>query len=157
MKYLWAPWRLEYIKICDDKTCFFCKYVKEKKDKKNLVLVRGETCFCLLNRFPYNTGHLMVAPFSHKGNLEELTKNEFMELFEMMQDMKKLLTKVLKPQGFNIGINLGRVAGAGVVDHIHIHIVPRWNGDTNFMPIIASTKVMPQALKNLYNQLLREL
>ena len=164
MNHLWAPWRIGYIRSAvksgriDKKgNCFFCKYVKERKDTANLVVSRGKTAFVVMNKFPYNMGHLMVAPKIHQGKLEKLSDAELLDLICLTRDMRNLLSKVVKPHGFNIGINLGRVAGAGVVGHLHIHIVPRWNGDTNFMPITGATKVMPQMLGTLYKELVNAL
>jgi len=150
---LWAPWRMDFIKGPPRKTCFFCDYVRQDRDRRNLVVLRGRTCFALLNRFPYNTGHLMVAPLAHKGALDRLTKEERAELLDLLVTMQKALDRTLRPHGYNIGINLGRVAGAGVPGHVHIHVVPRWDADTNFMPVVGRTKVIPQALEALYTQL----
>ncbi|MGQ4832959.1 MAG: HIT family protein [Candidatus Asgardarchaeia archaeon] len=146
MKYLWAPWRIKYILMEKPKECIFCKAIKENKDDENLILYRGKYSFIILNRFPYNSGHLMIVPYRHVGNIEELTQNELNEMNKLMQKSVKLLKVALKPDGFNIGINIGRVAGAGIEEHIHIHVVPRWNGDTNFMPVIGDTKVVNQYL-----------
>ena len=153
MKHLWAPWRLKYIKHAGQTGCIFCEKSKGRKDEKNLVLTRGKTCFAILNLFPYNSGHFMVAPYRHTGQLEHLVPKEIEEMFEMVNRFKRKLLRKVKPQGFNIGFNLGRVAGAGIVNHIHIHVVPRWNGDTNFMPVLAETKVLPQSLKETYQML----
>lgn len=150
---LWAPWRVEYIKDLNKKgLCFFCRYLRQnsRNDRKNLVLLRGERCVAIMNRFPYNTGHMMVAPKKHKGKLQNLSEAEMLELLTMTRDIQGAITKVIKPHAFNIGINMGRVAGAGVLGHLHIHVVPRWDADTNFMPIIAGTKVIPYALDKLY-------
>jgi len=133
--------------------CIFCKIAREKKDKKNYVLFRGKWNYVLLNNYPYNSGHLMVVPFKHVKNLEDLTDEELYEHFKIVRESVKNLKKVFKPEGFNIGINIGRIAGAGVENHIHTHIVPRWSGDTNYMPVIADTKVIPEALKQTYNRL----
>jgi ATP adenylyltransferase len=134
--------------------CFFCDYVgRPRKDRTNLVLLRGRNCFVLLNRFPYTTGHLMVAPRAHKGELEGFTGPEREELFELVVRMEGLLRKTLSPHGFNIGLNVGRAAGAGVPGHLHVHIVPRWNGDTNFMTTVGHAKVIPQALLTTYDRL----
>lgn len=143
-----------YIKqIGKEEGCIFCKKPKEKKDEKNFILFRGKTCYILMNLFPYNTGHLMIAPYRHIGDFGDLSKEEGQELFKLVQESLNILRKVLKPEGFNVGMNIGRVAGAGYEDHIHVHIVPRWNGDTNFMPVIADTKVIPEFLKETYKQL----
>lgn len=153
MKHLWAPWRLKYIKHAPEKGCVFCKTSQEKKDEKNLIFFRGKTCFALLNLYPYNSGHFMVTSYRHIGKLEELEKFEIQEMFEIVQRFTKILNKKIRPEGFNIGFNLGRTAGAGIVDHIHIHVVPRWNGDTNFMPVLADTKIIPQFLKDTYQMI----
>ncbi len=133
--------------------CIFCKKPKGKKDAKNLILLRGKTAFVLMNLFPYNSGHLMIAPYRHIGRFEDLTKVEGLELFQLTSLSLKVLKEKLNPDGFNIGMNLGRTAGAGYEDHIHVHIVPRWNGDTNFMPVIADTKVIPEFLEETYKLL----
>jgi ATP adenylyltransferase len=150
MEHLWAPWRIRYILRERETGCFFCRKSQESDDAKNLILIRERNCFALLNTFPYNAGHLMVAPYKHTGELDDLSEQELSEFMALTRRCKQLLAKALKPEGFNIGINLGRCAGAGVLDHIHMHIVPRWNGDTNFMPVLADTHVVPQALEELY-------
>ncbi|MEK7449958.1 MAG: HIT domain-containing protein, partial [Planctomycetota bacterium] len=135
MHQLWAPWRAVYLKkVAQQKGCFICRAVKSGQDKKNLVLMRGQKCLVLMNLYPYNSGHLMIAPLAHQGEMEQLSAAEVQEIFDLICLMKKTLVRVLKPQGFNLGVNLGRVAGAGLPGHIHFHLVPRWNGDTNFMP-----------------------
>ena len=154
MKQLWAPWRIEYIKLEKPEECIFCKAVKENRDEENLVLWRGKVAFVIMNKFPYNNGHLMIAPYRHVGHFEELTKEELTEMGIILQKCVKVLKKAMSPDGFNVGINIGKIAGAGVEDHIHIHIVPRWSGDTNFMPVISDTRVIPQALHDTYSCLL---
>ncbi len=153
MKNIWAPWRKEFILSKKEENCFFCEAIKDNQDRKNLVLYRGKECFCILNKYPYNNGHLMIAPKMHKDDLSKLNDSEMLELLTLSRDVKNILAKKLKPEGFNLGINFGKVAGAGVEDHIHLHIVPRWTGDTNFMPVIAETKVIPQSLDDLYLEL----
>lgn len=160
MDYLWAPWRGVYLKQINKPSsrtgCFICqarRYVSKPKDKNNLVVARTKAALAMMNRYPYNTGHLLIAPQQHKGDLEDLSPQETEELFDLLKDMKQRLARVLKPHGFNIGMNLGRVAGAGLRGHLHIHLVPRWGGDTNFMPIISETKVLSQSLQALYKQL----
>jgi ATP adenylyltransferase len=153
MENIWAPWRKEFILSKKEENCFFCTAIKDNQDRKNLVLYRGKECFCILNKYPYNSGHLMVAPKMHKADLSKLSDSEMLELLTLTRDVKDILTKKLKPEGFNLGINFGKVAGAGVEDHIHLHLVPRWKGDTNFMPVIAETKVIPQSLEDLYLEL----
>jgi ATP adenylyltransferase len=140
-KPLWAPWRLEYVQQADEgRGCIFCTPDEE------LVLQRGETSFALLNRFPYASGHLMVAPLRHVGQYGELTDDEALEIHRLASAGLRALAAVYSPHGHNLGWNLGRVAGAGIVDHVHLHVVPRWGGDTNFMPVIADVKVIPEAL-----------
>ncbi len=153
MKNIWAPWRKEFILNKKDENCFFCEAIKDNQDRKNLVLYRGEECFCILNKYPYNNGHLMVAPNLHKDDLSKLSSSEMLELMTLTRDMKDMLSKKMNPDGFNLGINMGKFAGAGVEDHIHLHIVPRWKGDTNFMPVVSDTKVIPQSLDDLYVEL----
>lgn len=153
MEILWAPWRLQYITAEKEKGCFLCRYIKSKKDEKNLILYRGKTAFIILNRFPYNSGHLMIAPVKHIAELNRLSDEEQLELIKLTSLSIDLLKKALRPMGFNIGVNIGKVAGAGLEDHLHFHVVPRWNGDTNFMPTTSNTKVMPQLLKDTYRTL----
>ena len=144
---LWAPWRLEYIQSADEQPgCLFCR-AAGLGDEEGLVVRRGERAFVLLNKFPYAGGHLMVAPYRHCGELGELTDEEALELHRLAATSVGVLAQVLGPQGYNLGWNLGRIAGAGVLDHVHEHIVPRWAGDTNFMPVLADVKVLPEALE----------
>ncbi len=154
MEYLWAPWRDSYVKKAGTKMkCFFCAYSKQKKDRKNLILHRGLHAFAILNRFPYNVGHLMVVPFSHKADIGDLTSAEVLEMHEIAADMIKRLRSAIHPEGFNLGINLGRIAGAGVPGHLHLHLVPRYAGDTNFMPVVGKTKVLPISLEKLHDSI----
>jgi ATP adenylyltransferase len=150
MDNLWAPWRIRYILGEKETGCFFCRKSQEADDAKNHILIRDRTCFALLNTFPYNAGHLMVAPYKHTGELVDLSAQELAEAGALVVRCQQVLTRALKPQGFNIGLNLGRCAGAGVLDHVHWHIVPRWEGDTNFMPVLADVRVVPQALDELF-------
>jgi ATP adenylyltransferase len=150
MDSLWAPWRIKYILGEKEDGCFFCRKSQEADDAKNLIVIRDRTCFALLNAYPYSPGHLMVAPYKHTGELDDLAEQELADLMLLTRRCKQLLTRAVKPEGFNIGINLGRPAGAGVLDHVHMHIVPRWNGDTNYMPVLADTRVLPQALDEVY-------
>ena len=133
--------------------CIFCVKPQENDDRKNFIIMRDKTCFAMMNLFPYNSGHLMVAPYKHTGELDDLTESELADLMLLTRRCKRLLTSVIAPEAFNIGANLGRTAGAGIADHLHIHIVPRWNGDTNFMPVIGETKVISEALDPLYQRL----
>jgi ATP adenylyltransferase len=157
MERIWAPWRVQYITANKQEGCIFCDKPGQDLDEQNMILSKGEHAFIMMNAFPYNNGHLMVAPYRHVADVSELTDTEMLCLMRLVALGKEVLTKAFKPDGFNIGINMGRVAGAGIADHIHIHIVPRWNGDTNFMPVIADTKVMPQALTETYKQLMEAL
>ncbi len=153
MKYLWAPWRMEYILKEKNEGCIFCEIPKENQDKENYVLYRGKFCFVILNTYPYNNGHIMIAPYAHIKNLEELNRDTINELMSLCQKSISVLKKKMNPQGFNIGANIGRVGGAGILEHVHLHIVPRWQGDTNFMPVISDTKVIPQYLSETYDLL----
>ena len=156
MKKIWAPWRMEYIlKAIEEKddSCFFCTGIEEKNDRKNLILYRSSLAFVMLNRFPYNNGHLMVVPYRHNGDFLKLSRYEKADLSDLLQLSVQVLIDLMQPEGFNIGMNLGRVAGAGVADHLHYHIVPRWDGDTNFMPVISDTKVISEALEASYDKL----
>ena len=144
---------MEYLKTVDKVKCFFCSYPKQKKDRKNHIVKRGDTCFAILNRYPYNVGHLLVAPYAHKGDLEKLVPDEVQEMHALATEMKKALDRSIRPHGYNLGINLGRIAGAGLPGHIHLHLVPRWNGDTNFMPVLGKTRVLPISLDELYDAL----
>ena len=154
MQRLWAPWRSKYIQTVDEKPeCIFCEKAKSKNDRKNLVLKRGKYCFVILNIYPYNNGHLMVAPYRHISQIYQLKKCEIIEIFQFLKQYQIKLKEKLNPDGFNIGLNIGRVAGAGFEYHIHFHIVLRWEGDTNFMPVISNTKVISQSLQKVYKLL----
>ena len=143
---LWAPWRLEYIEQADEQPgCVFCR-AAAADDDDSLVLARGAGAFALLNRFPYSSGHFMVAPYRHVGDFEELSDEEALEVHRLAGRGMGALAETFSPQGFNLGWNLGRIAGAGVTDHVHLHVVPRWAGDTNFMPVLADVKVVPEHL-----------
>lgn len=146
MKQLWAPWRLEYIQSADEQEgCVFCR-AAQLPDEEGLVVHRDRLAFVLVNKYPYTGGHLMVAPYRHCAELGELTDEEALEIHRLAATAVAVLADVMSPQGYNLGWNLGRVAGAGVVDHVHEHVVPRWAGDTNFMPVLADVKVMPEHL-----------
>ena len=146
MERLWAPWRLEYVQHADDQDgCVFCAAVAGD-DEAGFVLHRGEHAFALLNKFPYTSGHLMVAPYRHGAGLDTLDAAEALEVHRLTTAGIEALRAVYGPEGFNVGWNLGRVAGAGIVDHGHVHVVPRWGGDTNFMPVLADVRVIPEAL-----------
>jgi len=151
MKNLWSPWRSKYIESFTQNTekngCIFCEMKELQPDNEdNLLVDQAENCFTVMNLYPYNNGHLMIVPKRHISKLSELTQVEVQECIEKLQLFENVLTKILKPDGFNIGINLGRVSGAGIEEHIHFHIVPRWNGDTNFMPVLGEVKVISQEL-----------
>ena len=147
VKQLWAPWRLEYIARADDEDgCVFCRAAASDDDEARLVVHRGEHAFALLNKFPYASGHFMVAPYRHAGDFGELTDDEVLDVHRLSGQGIGALAQVYEPQGYNLGWNLGRIAGAGVVDHVHLHVVPRWAGDTNFMPVLADVKVLPEHL-----------
>ena len=153
MDQLWAPWRAKYIRqIGKIKGCVFCDIYKSKDDKKNFIFIRTSLSFAVLNIYPYNNGHTMVLPNRHVGDLSKLKKEERDDLWDLVEHVKKLMEEVLQPQGYNIGINIGRVGGAGFPGHLHVHIVPRWKGDVNFMPVIAGTRVISQSLKTLYQR-----
>ncbi len=157
---LWAPWRLGYIKDARkerDTGCFLCRYRDETRDAENLVVARMQHSMVVMNRFPYNNGHLLVAPLAHKADFDALDDDELCDVTRAVKRMTSVLQSVLHADGFNVGINLGKEAGAGVPGHLHWHIVPRWSGDTNFMPVLAGIKVIPQSLEALYGLLRQEL
>jgi ATP adenylyltransferase len=154
MERLWAPWRMEYIRNADKvEGCIFCLFPAEQEDEARLILLRGEHAFIILNAYPYSNGHLMITPYRHTADLDDLSDEEMLELMRLTRRAVNLLKKAFRPDGFNIGINMGRVAGAGIADHVHIHVVPRWNGDTNFMPVLGDVRVMPESLEAVYRQL----
>ena len=153
MKHLWAPWRMQYITKSKEGDCIFCTKPKQDNDSKNLILYRGKNNFIILNAYPYNPGHLMVVLYRHIANLEDLSDEEAKEHFELIQKSITLLKKTIRPAGFNIGLNIGKVAGAGVEGHIHTHIVPRWQGDVNFMPVLGETRVVSEGLDTTYEKL----
>ena len=147
---LWSPWRIDYILSPKENSCIFCKKPTEKNDAENLILHRGDFSFLILNKFPYNSGHLMAVPYKHTCNFENLTKEELSEIDSLIKIAIRLLKKNMSPNGFNIGLNIGKAAGAGIDEHLHYHIVPRWEGDTNFMPVFANTRVVPQSIQQVY-------
>ncbi|MGQ9678748.1 MAG: HIT family protein [bacterium] len=157
MKQLWAPWRSEYLSYATRKcqSCLFCYLKRQKDDKKNLILYRGKLVLVVMNRYPYNAGHLMVAPLRHVASFEGLKPDEGVELMALLKMSLRCLRQEFKPRGFNVGANLGAVAGAGVTGHLHLHIVPRWQGDTNFMPLFTETKVISEHLDKSYERLIR--
>ncbi|MDD5312388.1 MAG: HIT domain-containing protein [Dehalococcoidia bacterium] len=154
MKKIWAPWRIQYIeKAGRMEGCILCDKPAEKNDEINLILYRGRKNFVILNAYPYTPGHLMVAPYRHVGDLNDISEEESREHNEVIKLCLNLLNTTVKPDGFNIGMNLGRVAGAGVLGHVHTHIVPRWQGDNNFMPVVADVKVLSEGLSATYKKL----
>ena len=157
MDRLWAPWRQAYITkvVKEKKGCIFCRIFKAKKDQNNFIFLRQRHSYAVLNIYPYNNGHVLIVSNRHVNDLDQLTKEEKDNLINVLEETKALLTKVIKPAGYNIGINLGRIAGAGFPGHLHIHLVPRWKGDSNFMPVTAGTKVISQSLKSLYEKLVK--
>ena len=153
---IWAPWRLEYVKDAakdNEEECIFCAKPAAEDDEANLIVHRGERCFVILNLFPYTNGHLMVAPFEHIANLQDLDAETVAEMMALAQAAMRHLEQVYSPHGYNVGFNQGRIAGAGFENHIHMHVVPRWGGDTNFMPVLADTRVMPQTPQQSYEAL----
>lgn len=153
MEHIWAPWRMEYIQMEKREGCVLCEIPKEDNDVANHVLYRGENNFIVLNSYPYNPGHLMIVPYHHVASLEGLTDEELHEHIDTVSRSISVLREVFNPAGFNLGMNLGKVAGAGIDEHVHTHIVPRWQGDTNCMPVISGTRVIPQALAETYQKL----
>ena len=152
MEHLHAPWRIDYILAPKTPTggeSVFKRIAEGTEDEANLVILRARSCFALLNNYPYNGGHIMVIPYRQVAGLEDLTDEEMTELMQVARRCVAALRKTMKPEGFNLGLNLGRVAGAGIVEHLHLHVVPRWLGDTNFMPVLAGTTVLPQALQEV--------
>ncbi|GIW79932.1 MAG: hydrolase [Gemmatales bacterium] len=157
MDQLWAPWRLAYVtqekKPTNDDPCFICRGLGEKQDRKNLIVHRSERGVVLLNRFPYNNGHLLIAPQAHKGEVTDLSPEELLDTLQLIQQYVAEIKKLMSPDGFNIGLNQGAAAGAGLPGHLHWHVVPRWHGDTNFMPVFSDVKVIVQSLDALYSLL----
>ncbi len=158
MDHLWAPWRLSYVAAPKPPTvgedCFICRGLAENNDRANLIAQRREHSVVLLNLFPYNNGHLLIAPKAHKATLEALTVDELLDVMEGVRESVRTLGELMKPDGFNVGLNLGKAAGAGLPGHLHWHVVPRWNGDTNFMPVLSETRVIVQSLEALYDLLM---
>ena len=157
MDTLRASWRMQYITDSgtqDEADCIFCDYPRADNDRENLLLYRGKCCYVLLNRYPYSPGHLMVIPYRHLADLLLLTPEENQEMLNMAQKAVTALNSCMNPNGYNLGLNLGKVAGAGIDKHLHMHVVPRWNGDTNFMTVIGETRVLPEALEQTYDKVL---
>jgi len=153
VEHIWAPWRMEFILAEKPGGCILCDRPKGKEDKASLILYRGERNFVMLNKYPYNPGHLMVSPYRHVPTLEDLSDEELWEHADLVRRSTRALRRAFQPAAFNIGINIGRTAGAGIGDHIHTHVVPRWEGDTNFMPVVANTRVLPEGLASTYDRL----
>lgn len=156
MKRLYSPWRSEYIQTFKErkksKGCLFCTIAKDNNDAKNLIVWRGQKCFVVINRFPYNSGHIMIVPYKHAKDFSKLTDSELSEIMITAKKCFKAFKEVNNPQGFNFGLNIGSVAGAGIAGHIHFHIVPRWDGDTNFMPVLASIKIISEDINKCFKQ-----
>ncbi|MBN1558681.1 HIT domain-containing protein [candidate division KSB1 bacterium] len=153
MDNMWAPWRMDYIMSPKPESCIFCDKPKQQRDRDNLILHRGQTCFVIMNFYPYNNGHLMIVPYRHISDLEQLTLPEQTDMMSLLTASSEIIKKYMRADGLNIGMNLGKVAGAGIDDHLHFHIVPRWHGDTNFMPVSGHTKVISQALYETWDML----
>ena len=153
---MWAPWRAEFILSKKEKGCVFCNRLKKKDSVKNLIVYRGGKNFVILNKFPYNAGHAMIVPKRHIAHLEKLTDAEAVEFFDLTRKTIKVIKKRLKPHSLNIGMNLGRSSGAGIPEHLHMHVVPRWQGDTNFMPVIGKTSIVSIPLEPIYKMLREE-
>lgn len=151
MKQLWAPWRMPYLRGENTKVngCLFCHKLTQD-DAAEHILYRGAHCFVMLNRYPYNNGHMMVVPYMHTGLLEDLDDETLLEMIQLVRHCLRVLRSVYQPHGFNVGVNEGSAAGAGVAEHVHLHIVPRWDGDTNYMTVIGETRVMPETLDDTY-------
>ena len=157
MERIWSPWRMAYIQAAkeqgEDGGCIFCDLPSEGDDERTMILARGELAFVIVNSFPYNPGHLMVAPFRHVGAFTSLEAAELADVDALVARSILALEQEMEPHGYNLGMNLGRVAGAGIPDHVHWHLVPRWNGDTNFMPVVGQTRVLPELLEETYARL----
>jgi ATP adenylyltransferase len=153
MQPLWAPWRLQYILSKKGGGCVFCEEPKQDKDRENLILYRGSQGFVIMNLYPYNNGHLMVVPYRHLFSITELTDEELLGLMRMMQHSVACLKEVYRPEGFNIGLNIGKVAGAGIAEHLHFHIIPRWVGDTHFMALLSEVRVISEHIMSAYDRL----
>ncbi len=150
---LWAPWRMEYILGEKESGCIFCTRINQEKDRENLILFRGKNNFIMMNKYPYNNGHLMVVPNRHTSEIDSLSDSEKLEMMNLVSKSIKVLKKAISPDGFNVGLNIGKIAGAGIDDHLHFHIVPRWAADTNFMPVVGRTKVISEELGETWDRL----
>ncbi|HRT37181.1 MAG TPA: HIT domain-containing protein [Caldisericia bacterium] len=153
MRVIWAPWRIKYINESKKKKeCFICQIIKDEKDEENLVVYRGKNTIIIMNKFPYNSSHIMISPIRHIENFYELTDEEVQEIFKLISKSQKIIKDLYNPDGFNFGVNIGKAAGAGE-DHLHFHLVPRWFGDTNFMTVISETRVMPESIVEVHKKL----
>jgi ATP adenylyltransferase len=150
---LYSPWRIDYILSKKDNKCIFCHKPNENNDAENLILYKSKFCFVIMNRFPYNNGHLLIVPFRHVSTLNDLNSEEICDLFETVKLCEKVVNKLYHCDGINIGMNLGKAAGAGIDDHLHVHLLPRWNGDSNFMTTIGATRVLPESFESAYAKL----
>ncbi|MFH1263543.1 MAG: HIT domain-containing protein [Pseudomonadota bacterium] len=156
MNLLWAPWRIRFIlEGLKEPGCVFCKAIRSNDDSKHLILHRSEHSFTILNKYPYNSGHLMVVPNRHTGNFTDLSVEELSDIHQEIQRAVLALTDSMRPQGFNVGMNIGEAGGAGIRDHLHYHVVPRWNGDTNYLPVLGETKVLPEGLEETCARILQ--
>jgi ATP adenylyltransferase len=153
MKVLWAPWRMEYILSEKGGTCIFCEYPKQEKDRENLILYRSSHTFVIMNRYPYNNGHLMVVPYLHTPSLDELNEDTLLDFMKVTRHSVSSLKKAFMPEGFNMGINIGKIAGAGMETHMHLHMVPRWAGDTSFMTVFDDIRIIPEHIMDTYDKL----
>ncbi len=153
MQHLWAPWRMAYVGVEQPQGWIFCVKPAEDRDAENYLVHRGKHAFVMLNAFPYSSGHLLIAPYRHTADFTGLSEEELLELMQLAQQGITVLQRVYRPEGCNLGMNLGRVAGAGIAEHLHLHVVPRWGGDTNFMTVVADTRVLPEALADSYRRL----
>ncbi|MBT3519311.1 MAG: HIT domain-containing protein [Candidatus Marinimicrobia bacterium] len=153
MKRLWAPWRMDYIQSPKEDGCIFCLKTESKNDRDNLVLFRGKESFILMNLYPYTNGHLMISPYCHTNETNNLSDSCNLEIMTLANKSMSIMKKTMKAEGFNFGVNIGKAGGAGIEEHLHYHIVPRWSGDTNFMPLIGHTKVMVEGLKETWDNL----
>jgi ATP adenylyltransferase len=156
LNYLWSPWRMAYIQSEKENECVFCTELKRPDGYENLIIYRGPQAFVILNRYPYTSGHLMVVPYEHLPSLDLLDAKTRANMMELTNKAIQVLRKIYTPQGFNIGINIGEAAGAGITEHVHMHIVPRWGGDTNFMSSLANTRVLPESLEETYSRVRQE-
>ena len=153
MKTLWAPWRMEYILGKKEPECIFCSYPKKNNDRESLILYRSSHSFVMMNKYPYNNGHIMVVPYIHTSTIDNLTDEVLLDFMKVTQYSLKCLKEAFRPEGFNIGINIGAVAGAGMEEHVHLHMVPRWAGDTSFMSVFGEIKVIPEYIMETYDKL----